>query len=207
MPPGAPDRRGGRPKNHCPHATLRPANGTPCLSVEPNCDDYCGMLMNTCAGANVTQYESLNDCLAVCKKFTPSMAPDPTEDTLACRRYHTYNSLGKSAAAQDHCDHAGPGGDGHCGKMCPAYCKLVASVCSDDFDSAFPGGDRECRDKCAVVMEQRDEAKQADVGYSVAEGKRGGNTIQCRLYYTTKAALDPTQCASALGRAGGECTQ
>lgn len=192
------------PAKHCPHATLRPANGTPCLKIEPNCDDYCGMLMNTCRAPGVQQYETASDCLATCRKFEPGMAPDFVEDTLACRRYHTYNSLGKSAAAQDHCDHAGPGGDGHCSKICPAYCKLVQSVCPEEFATVFPGGSQECRDKCgSEVLGKTDEKDQLDFGYSVAEGKAGGDTIQCRLYYTTKAASNRTQCASALGN--GEC--
>ena len=188
---------------HCPHAQIEPEFGTPCKPNVPSCDDYCGMLMSTCKTPDVLQYESVNDCMKTCKGFEPSEAPDVDQDTLACRRYHTYNSLRNPPG---HCTHTGPGGDGHCGKLCPAYCKLVKAACETEFAAAFVGGVTDCESACGQDFFDGKAVKdQMDIGYNVAMGKAGGDTLQCRLYYTTKAFSNVAHCASALGRPTGEC--
>jgi hypothetical protein len=190
---------------HCGHARLDAAFDTPCNPKVPSCEDYCGMLMNTCATPDVLQYESASDCLRTCRGFDKGEAPDLDLDTLACRRYHTYNSLRNPPG---HCTHTGPGGDGHCGKICPAYCKLVKAACSERYQTTFVGGDPECERLCAEEFFEPGTAvkDQQDLGYTVAKGKARGNTIQCLLYHTTKAFGNPSvECPSALGLPTGDC--
>jgi hypothetical protein len=162
------------------------------------------MLMNTCTTPDVLQYESASDCLRTCEGFELGEAPDVNLDTLACRRYHTYNAVRNPLG---HCTHTGPGGDGHCGKLCPAYCKLVKAACATEYAAAFVGGDPDCESACAdEFFDGAPVEEQADLGYTVAKGKEPGNTIQCRLYHTTKAFGNAAlECESALGLPGSDC--
>ncbi len=189
---------------HCQHAQIiRGAVTDPC--VEPaNCNDYCNFVMNVCKDQYL-QYETTADCLSVCNSGSIDMGTvgDTSEDTLNCRVYHTYNAL--RTLGGGHCYHAGPGGDGHCGQVCPAYCKHAKGACGAEYTSTFPGGDADCLKNCAGVVGTDDTTKQVDLTYDVATGKRGGNNIQCRLYHTTKAFSNTSECASALGLAGGSC--
>jgi hypothetical protein len=182
------------PETHCAHAALFTPAGLPCNPEVPNCVDYCGMLMRTCTDDRA-QYEALEDCMQTCQNgFTVGKAPDTSGDTLACRRYHTYNAV---VAPESHCAHAGPGGDGHCGTICPAYCKLAKAACTTAFGNKY-ADDAACEADCATFA-----AKAMDLDYTVAEGKQGGNSIQCRLYHATKAFSDAAECAATLG--GGAC--
>jgi hypothetical protein len=56
------------------------------------------------------------------------------------------------------------------------------------------------------VIDIDEEDEQLDLHYNVETGKQPGNTIQCRLYHTTKAFRTPAvSCNSALGLATGAC--
>lgn len=191
------------PGTHCAHAAIILTAGPtqPCNPEVPTCEDYCGMLMSTCKSADVLQYENATECLNTCKKgFDVGKAPDLDGDSLACRHYHTYNAVLDEGV---HCPHTGPGGDGHCGRICPAYCKLVQKACSTEFDKTFANGNADCLKDCALVTGKDKESEQANLGYSVTAAREGGNNIQCRLYNTSKAFTTPSACTSALG--GGDC--
>lgn len=191
---------------HCEHASIYVDKKTPCYTETPRCEDYCDMVMKVCTDAStppLKQYESESECLTVCRKGMVNSVPltsdetqDKVHDTLACRRYHTYNAflIGKS-----HCTHAGPSGDGHCSPVCSVYCKMVKSACGTEFTTAF-GNDEGCEKSCREVLGE-DAEKQADIGYSVAMGEEGGNTIQCRIYHTVKAFSKSSECQAAVGAA------
>jgi hypothetical protein len=199
------------PDTHCAHASLNNTEHTPCLSPTPRCEDYCAFVQNVCVQEDKNdrrQYESVQECLDVCTKGYTNGTPladnkvDTTRDTLACRRYHTYNALLNESY---HCTHAGPTGDGHCGRICPAYCRLVKAACADSFASVYTN-DAKCEEDCATNLVKLPEDKQLDLGYSVSEGQKPGPTFQCRFYHTVKAFSKPlTECASALGLSMGVC--
>jgi hypothetical protein len=204
------------PDPHCEHASIYIDKLTPCYTATPNCDDYCGLMQNVCTkdggsdGENMQQYESFEDCRALCVKGLVTSEPllstetqDKIRDTLACRRYHVYNHL---LFKGSHCEHAGPGGDGHCGRICPAYCRLVKAACADGYTMKYGSNDAACVTECSGVIEIPEEDDQVDLHYNVETGKQPGNTIQCRLYHTTKAFRTPAMsCNSALGLADSAC--
>lgn len=199
------------PQDHCQHASIYVDGYTPCISPTPRCADYCALTMNVCNDEGEDdhrQYETLQDCLNTCNMGLTNSLPlmegetqDKNRDTVACRRYHAYNAL---LIDKVHCNHAGPGGDGHCSFICPAYCSLVKAACKAGYDAEYRN-DAECEKECADAFfgGNTDIKKQVDLGYNVGTGKAGGNTIQCRLYYASKAFGSPTQCTSALG--GDKC--
>jgi hypothetical protein len=185
------------PETHCWHSTITPGIDSPCADLAgttPRCADYCRLVTTACQGDRAV-YESEAQCLAVCAALDVGDAIHRVEDTVGCRRYHSYSSL---EAPDPHCSHAGPGGDGHCGKTnCPAYCRLLESVCSTEFAATF-GTPADCETACAAIP-----GSAADSGYSVATAGDGGGTLQCRLLYVSRAFTDAAACASAVG--GGQC--
>jgi hypothetical protein len=189
------------PSEHCPHAAL-PADG-PCLGMDPttvipDCDSFCHLEMTECTGEN-QQYESDAQCHDVCNALTKGTADDQTGNTVACRKYHSYNAL---LDPDTHCSHTGPGGEGHCGATttpdsgdtgnCDSYCMLLAAACKSDFDTAFTD-----QAACALACTQVQGAAP-NSGYSIAAT---GNNLQCRLLHVSRALSDSTECAAAEGAA------
>jgi hypothetical protein len=82
--------------------------------VAITCAAYCAQLTTNCTGVNA-QYENMADCMSYCDSagWAVGTSADTSGNTLACRIYHG----GVPAAGEpgEHCDHAGPGGDGVCG--------------------------------------------------------------------------------------------
>lgn len=192
------------PEIHCAHATLNPDSATPCNPATPSCLDYCNIVTNTCDTDQSRQYDSLAECMGVCDRglvkslpLEPGTARDIDRNTVACRKYHAYNAL---VSGEDHCNHAGPGGDGHCGKVCPAFCDLAAAACSNNgFAAAFVDA-AGCLANCAQLVGTAVIEDQEDYKYNVSKGKVGGNNISCRLYNVVKAFADPAgACPSVLG--------
>lgn len=204
---------------HCEHAGIYVDKLSPCMTATPRCRDYCALTMKTChneGDADLRQYETEQDCLNVCAKgltnsaeLKPNSTQDKDQDTVACRRYHAYNAL--LFDRPYHCNHAGPGGDGHCDFLCPAYCRLVKKTCEKNgYAENFPGGDKECETECAKIPAIANliamDKKQADLQYNVGLGLKGGNTIQCRLYHASKAiGAEDKECAAALGLKASVC--
>lgn len=193
---------------HCGHAELNPAEYGPCNPAAPNCIDYCTIVQNVCASDESKQYDSVGDCVKACDKGMVKSVPLPEGttrdidlDTVACRRYHAYNAI---ISGPDHCNHAGPGGDGHCGKVCPAYCSQVAKACGANGFAAEMVDEAGCLANCGALVGTTEVEDQEDYKYNVNKGKAGGNNISCRLYHLVKAFGTPAQsCPSALGL--GEC--
>jgi len=145
------------PADHCPHATIRPAKPW-CISgadTAPSCDDYCTIELAACTDA-LAQYQSLDQCKAVCNALDPGTNSDIAGNTVGCRRYHSFNS---TTQPDTHCSHSGPLGDGHCGHddakagttgNCESYCRLVAAACPDDFKASSIGTPEKCMagDQC-----------------------------------------------------------
>jgi len=194
------------PSEHCPHAAL-PANG-PCLGMDPtttpsDCDSFCMLETTECTG-DLQAYESVQQCKDVCGALTLGTADDESGNTVACRKYHSYNAILDPVT---HCPHTGPGGDGHCGSTatpdtgstgnCESYCTLLEAACKSDFDQAFPGTETAAQTACDADCAKIDGAAP-NSGYSVAAS---GNNVQCRLLHVSRAFEDPTECAAAEGAA------
>jgi hypothetical protein len=189
------------PVEHCPHAAL-PANG-PCLGMDPkttipDCDSFCHLEMTECAG-DQQQYESLAQCKDVCNALDPGTADDESGNTVACRKYHSYNALLDPVT---HCSHTGPGGEGHCGSNalpdtgstgnCESYCTLLSKACKSDFDATFKDA-ASCAAACAKL-----DGAAPNSHYSIAAS---GDNVQCRLLHVSRAFSDATECAAAEGTA------
>lgn len=191
------------PVTHCKHALAVPTG--PCAEkaeAVPTCADFCKLSLAVCQEEHAA-YESEAQCLAVCEALEPGKHVDKEFNTVACRVFHTYNSL---KSPEQHCSHTGPGGDGHCGEdedeatgNCRAYCALLAASPCASLPGSLLGTDEE-----ACLAECNDTpGAEIDSGYSVSTAG-GSNTVACRLLNVSRAlAGDTDACEAALG--GGEC--
>jgi hypothetical protein len=185
------------PGEHCPHAAL-PANG-PCLGEHPeltvpDCDSFCHLEMTECQDVH-QQYESLAQCKDVCNALDKGTADDESGNTVACRKYHSYNAL---LDPDTHCSHTGPGGEGHCGNTatpdsgstgnCESYCTLLSEACPTDFTTRAA-----CIAGCVKLT-----GAGPNSNYSIAAT---GPNLQCRLLHVSRAFSDPAECAAAEGAA------
>jgi len=187
-----------KPMEHCPHARVAPVTD-PCinkLSDPPHCEDYCRINTGICTGDHAV-YESVAQCMSVCGALTLGTEADTSQDTVGCRKYHSYNSVGDAAT---HCPHSGPGGDGHCGTdNCPGYCAIVAKACNTEFAATFGGDTNTCLTECRKV-----KGSAGNSGFSTSAPN--GNTLQCRLLHAIRAFDDPMgACPSAVGAVGSDC--
>jgi hypothetical protein len=188
------------PLTHCAHATIVPAKPY-CIDDAKGpatCEEYCHIAMAACQG-DLQQYDDETQCLAACKALPLGLNGDTTENTVGCRRYHSFNS---TLTPSGHCFHAGPTGDGHCGGAtgnCESYCALAMAACPDGFATTFASVD-ECMTSCSALPDSKTDSKFTLA--SAAEGKG----YQCRVLHALKAFATPTlHCDSALG--GGDCEE
>lgn len=193
------------PDQHCQHAPIPPTQPwcTGAADAEPKCEDYCKIELAVCDGER-TQYESPEQCLAVCNALDLGTNSDQSGNTVGCRRYHSFSaSFGGSALS--HCYHSGPTGDGHCGKddattgitaNCQSYCKLLEAACPTEFVTTMIDTEQ-CLNSCKGLKKAA-----FDSLYAVQTAESSGG-LNCRVLYTARAFEDPTACASALG--GDRC--
>lgn len=121
---------------HCPHARI--ASPLVCGDSKPvSCKNYCTTLSVACTG-EFTQYTSQKTCERTCMALPQGEMLDRDTDSVGCRHYHAYASLG---SPEFHCSHAGPTTDGHCGEPetsnCENYCVLANAACEDEFSAAY----------------------------------------------------------------------
>jgi hypothetical protein len=191
------------PAMHCPHAPIPPAEPwcTGAADAAPTCEQYCQIELAACDG-DLTQYESPEQCLAVCDALPKGTNEDEAGNTVGCRRYHSFSA---TLAANTHCFHSGPTGDGHCGhddaetgetSNCESYCTLLAAACPEDFSTSMVD-DASCRAACKDLPEAKADSKYSLLNAADSKG------LSCRVLYTTRAFEDKTACASALG--GDRC--
>ncbi len=182
-------------QTHCPHASPAPVNDSPCgdpVGTKPDCKEYCKLNIAACTG-ELTMYESQKQCEAVCAELALGEVGETTEDTVACRKYHSYSAI---AAPSAHCTHAGAGGDGHCGSdNCDAYCLALEKACPAEFASLTAS--QSCENSCLTI---------AGGPLDTHQSFEDGDTVQCRMKYLSRQLEDPTatdNCASAVGN--GNC--
>ena len=207
------------PGEHCAHAQLQ-AQGQakpvgPCVDdaavTDPDCDSYCQLETTECTG-DFQVFESVAQCKAVCNALPLGKITDIKENTVGCRKYHSYNAL---VDPMTHCSHTGPTGDGHCGANvvpgdgaitgnCESYCILAERACgqgvaglpaADAFTTVF-GTQAACQQACGDI-----KGAGPNSGYSVNPPPEG-DTVQCRTLHATRALSKPVEeCAAALGGA------
>ena len=184
------------PQANCDIAGIRPAG--PCLGsdLEPSCPAFCLAVTTACTGERQV-YESAAQCLAVCNALEPGteQSIEPA-NTLACRTAHAFNAL--LVSANDHCPHASPLGAGVCGAAgnCEAYCALAKAACPEDY-AANSADSSDCTEQCAKL-------DGAEGSYSVKEGQKGGDSVQCRGLAVSRALELPegdraAACAAVFG--------
>jgi hypothetical protein len=194
--------------DHCGHALLRASLGDRPFcdlppQTEPNCRDYCKLVQQACTVHPV--YDNAPQCEKACESFvkgknTDAMnVQDSSQDTLACRRWHAYFAF--DDAAETHCPHSGPTGDGHCGKICPAYCAMLKKGCPTQFPTEFPGGMAACETACAGLP----GFKEIELGYDLASEETRTNTLQCRVRYLVESFSGGDTCAKAFPK--GTCSR
>lgn len=156
-------------------------------SVALTCDTYCSQIQTNCTGANA-QYSDAAHCQAACASFAVGTSVTETSgNTLGCRIYHSGAPAAGTPAT--HCPHAGPGGDktnvaapGTCGDACTSFCTLEIKACGVSGDAGGNGqyaSQADCVSKCALFPNK-------DSLYSPASG---GDSLACRLYHATNAAI------------------
>jgi hypothetical protein len=197
------------PETHCVHAQLQ-AQGQanpegPCTDdpkSAPDCDSFCTLEMAECQATDQI-YADKSQCLAVCKALPIGTVGDTSQNTVGCRKYHSYNAM---LDPDTHCSHTGPGGDGHCGDMatgnCESYCILAQAACSATVTGVPPTATFEttyidpagCQKACAKLP-----GAAHDSGYTLTAT---GSNVQCLLLHASKALTTPgDDCAAALGAA------
>lgn len=188
------------PLEHCWHTAMAPRPESPCADLpgaEVPCDIYCNLVMTACTDEHAV-YESEEQCMSVCEVLPPGTAEDQTGDTVACRRYHSYNSLPAPAA---HCLHAGPTGDGHCGtENCTSYCLIAQAACGTEFDTVFgsQSADGGALGSCVSECMTLDGAGRDESNFSITPEARG-DTVGCRTLHAMRALEDADECSAALG--------
>ncbi len=178
------------------------SSGDSGASGKPSCSDYCTAIMKNCTGSDGSsgggapdatkthqQYSALANCMSACMAFPVGTLADTSGNTLGCRLYHA------KAAATDatlHCPHAGPGGDGVCGKACDGYCQLVDKFCVGT--AKIYSDDAACHARCAATTD--------DVRFNV--GTQDGNHVACLLYHAQESPLAPDDhCTGDLAESDG----
>jgi hypothetical protein len=197
--------------DHCPHARIVPPT-EPCSDDSekaPSCEDYCQRALGACGvgdmdGGDRAQYDSLPQCMDVCRALPPGKNNQQDGNTVGCRLYHSYNAL---AAPATHCAHTGPTGDGHCAKAatmmdrgtdnCDPYCQILKASCSTQFKETF-GTDDAAHELCHTDCAKLDGVK-ADSGYTVHPPPEGP-TVQCRVLHAARAFEKPDECDAAFGK-------
>lgn len=159
------------------------------------CAEYCDEVLEACPG-DLSVYDDRETCEATCTAFD---ATDPSEqaDTLACRLQQARLAARADTSEKSaHCPAAGPGGGLVCTSEtevadCEGYCSLYMDACdSISMDWGF-GNKAECIQKCSALEPARE--------YTAGSAPDSGDTLACRLYYASRAALDPSEdnCKSA----------
>jgi hypothetical protein len=203
----------GFARDHCAHAYIspQPMNGAMapwCGGPEdpkgtPTCDDYCAVNLAACT-EQFAVYENPAQCRAACRSFElgTSSTNAPGMNTVACRRYHSYNAA-VYAKPELHCPHAGPGGAEVCGDDCVSLCQLLEDGCSAEYEEEYGGSASACQAACETARKADPTYKNDGGSYSIAAAKRG-DAFACRLYsasVATSMSNDAADiCAVAVGK-------
>lgn len=183
-----------------------------------DCPSYCAKIEAGCTGENA-QYPDMKHCMAACASFPvgTSTVADTSGNTLGCRIYHAGASRTDPTT---HCAHAGPAGDhltaspaAACsgGDVCASYCALQIKACGS-VDAPLPGDPIDSFGNPLYQYQNIDNCMTLCAGYNKTHSFRTtsmGDSLACRLLYTTRAAIDldkaKTECRHTGFLARGPC--
>ncbi len=185
--------------------------------VTLDCTTYCREIETNCTGLNA-QYPTMAQCMATCAKFTtPGALTDMAGNTLGCRIYHAGDPSRLTPTI--HCIHAGPAGAqtnaaaGQCGDACTDFCSLNLATCTGAL--AQYADMATCLTACNGTGPGTGFNKMNPYiidGTKTPAVPPTGDSLACRLYHTTNAALDAAAAAlhcphtAAAPAAGSPCT-
>jgi hypothetical protein len=155
------------------NATLQPVGGGEPATT--TCADYCGRLAESCGESFAKVFaDSQPSCVKLCSALAwpAGAANDSTGNTLACRMSNATRALAEPTS----CEPASYTGGNVCGSLCEVYCFMQDQICTKAGLPQFPDA-ATCMTACATY-----DARGAFHAAS-------GNTLQCRLYHLTAAAL------------------
>jgi hypothetical protein len=150
-----------------------------------DCTTYCNAIQAACVGGNA-QYSSVAICVASCTKLPAGTSGATSGNSLACR--DTHRQLAQTTPST-HCVHAGPSGGGTCGTACEGFCAIAAAACPAESPPAS------CATECAALP----PAPPYNATIT------SGDSLECRLYYATLAALDPATSCVETGQNSTMC--
>lgn len=157
--------------------------------VGVSCDSYCTDISSQCTGTK-SQYATAAACTNMCATFAAGTIDDQSTNTLGCRQ--SLLETGMTVGEVD-CQASGLTGTASCGSKCEVYCASLEALCIEEF-STFQGN---CLTECAKIP---------DCGDYVADATRDDDSIQCRLFHLTSAAVAPeTHCPHSI--AIGHCSE
>ena len=156
-----------------------------------SCADYCTDITANCKDADGQYFAGMDggmaSCMTACAGFPVGTAADMAGNTLGCRSYHAGAAAGDPAT---HCPHAGPGGAAVCGMNCEGFCSVAVDVCGSTY-----ADETACMTECTGFMDT--------VRYDTTQTM--GDTLACRLYHLTAAAVDPTTHCPHIVAASATC--
>jgi hypothetical protein len=170
--------------------------------VALDCPTYCTEIQENCTGANA-QYPDMAHCTATCASFTvgTSKVTDTSGNTLGCRIYHA--GAPSMTAPATHCVHAGPGGDlitaappSVCsgGDVCASFCALEIKACGS-LDAPLPGNPRDSTNNPIYQYQNMNDCMTSCAAFDKTHAystTASGNSLACRLYHATNAAIAVT---------------
>ena len=175
------------------------------------CDQYCDLESQVCTGP-LGQYADRATCLAVCALLDISANGSFADaNTVSCRLDRLrLAEQSTTVVRQVFCAQAGPGGGNNCTLVskapdCEGYCVLYRHACDGRSIGPFGSIDvagtmSECIAKCRAIQ------PMSSTGYSWQAAMTAGDTLGCRLYFASAAAVDPAaNCDFAGMRPTGPC--
>jgi hypothetical protein len=171
-------------------------------TVALDCSTYCTEIQANCAGSNA-QYPDMAHCTATCASFTvgTSKVTDTSGNTLGCRIYHA--GAPSMTAPATHCVHAGPAGDllmatppAFCsgGDVCTSFCTLEIKACGS-LDAPLPGDPKDSTNNSIYQYQNMDDCMTSCAAFDKTHAystTASGNSLACRLYHATNAAIAVT---------------
>jgi hypothetical protein len=163
-----------------PYVDASPGGWDGSAPVSPLCKEYCEAMQQNCTESSQT-YANLTVCTNVCGILPAGKNTDTSGNTVHCRL-----QAAMSGEPED-CQTSSPMSNGTCGSHCENYCYLLKRLCPGSFEN-----DATCEAECAQI---------SDIGNFTVMPEDEGNTLQCRFYHLTSAALNPqVHCPHALGK-------
>lgn len=163
-------------------------------AATPDLVKYCTDVIAHCTGANAqypTNANAMDQCLGTATSFMVGKTSDISGNTLGCRAYYA-GALAMTDPVT-HCIHSGPAGDqvdqpGTCGDACTSFCTLEIKVCGST-DAQLANITPQYQNLSACMSACNNFNKTNKYVLNTTQVAPSGNSLACRLYHATNAAL------------------